>query len=64
MRPGVRSSAPLLRGLITDLDLREAEVEWPGLQEFLFDIPERERPPTFLQLVWLFETWRQRRQAA
>jgi hypothetical protein len=64
MRPGGRSSAPQLRGLITDVDLRDAEVEWPGLQEFLFGIPERERPPTFLQLVWLFESWREHRQAA
>jgi hypothetical protein len=64
MRPGGRSSTPLLRGLITDVDLRAAEVEWPGLQDFLFEIPAAERPPTFLQLVWLFENRQDRRQAA
>jgi hypothetical protein len=63
MRPGGGSSAPQLRGLITDVDLRDAEVEWPGLQEFLFEIPEGARPPTFLQLVWAFESWRERHQA-
>ena len=50
----------LLRGLITEEDLPKAEQEWPGLQEFLSTLPEQERPPTFLELVWRFECWRQR----
>ena len=64
MPSGHTTSAPRLRGLITDADLASAEVEWPGLQEFLGDIPEGDRPPTFLQLVWMFETCRSGRRAA
>ena len=64
MPSGQTSCTPCLRGLITDADLALAEEEWPGLQEFLWDIPVAERPPTFLQLVWLFESCHARRPAA
>ena len=64
MRAVARSSAPCLRGLITDVDLRDAEEEWPGLQDFLREIPADSRPPTFLQLVWLFENWRDQHRSA
>lgn len=64
MRPRQTPTTPLLKGLITDADLPSAEVEWPGLQAFLFALREDERPRTFLQLVWCFERWRQGRLAA
>ena len=48
-------SRPLLRGLITEADLPQAEQEWPGLQEFYLRLPLRDRPVTFLELVWRFE---------
>lgn len=54
----------LLRGLITDADLPKAEEEWPGLLAFLDALPEADRPPTFLELVWRFEAWRQTGLAA
>jgi hypothetical protein len=60
MSPRQTVIPPLLKGLITDIDLPTAEKEWPGLQEFLGAIPEAERPPTFLELIWRFECWRQR----
>ena len=60
MSPRQTVIPPLLKGLITDIDLPTAEKEWPGLQEFLGTIPEGERPPTFLELIWRFECWRQR----
>jgi hypothetical protein len=56
--------APLLRGFVTEADLPQAEKEWPGLQDFLLRIPKRERPATFLELVWRFECWRQSRKRA
>ena len=52
------SNPPSLRGLVTEADLPEAEREWPGLQAFLFGLPSQERPRTFLDLVWRFESWR------
>jgi hypothetical protein len=52
-------TAPRLKGLVTDADLAEAEQLWPGLQAFLFGLPSSERPETFLNLVWRFETARQ-----
>ena len=55
MRPGGLARQPLLKGLITDVDLRAAEVLWPGLSAYLSTIPESDRPPTFLQLIWLYE---------
>ena len=45
-----------LRGLITEADLPAAEAEWPGLQAFLGALPANDRPATFLDLVWRFET--------
>jgi hypothetical protein len=57
MRAGDTRRA-LLRGLVTEADLPEAEHEWPGLQEFLRQIPWHQRPATFLELVWRFELWR------
>jgi hypothetical protein len=60
MSPRQKVIPPLLQGLITDVDLPTAEKEWPGLQAFLCEIPESDRPPTFLELVWRFESWRQR----
>ena len=60
MSPRHNVIPPFLKGLITEADLPTAEQEWPGLQEFLSALPERDRPPTFLQLVWRFECWRQR----
>jgi hypothetical protein len=54
----VTPSPPALRGLITDADLPKAEEEWPGLLSFLGNLPAAERPATFLDLVWRFETWR------
>ena len=48
-----------LRGLITEADLPAAEHEWPGLSVFLSKLPAAERPPTFLELVWRFEAWRE-----
>ena len=53
-----------LKGLITEVDLPHAEEEWPGLQAFMRQLPESDRPPTFLELVWRFECWRQARLAA
>ena len=53
-----------LKGFITDADLPKAEEEWPGLLAFLHALPEADRPPTFLELVWRFEAWRQTRLAA
>jgi hypothetical protein len=47
-----------LKGLVTDVDLPEAEQQWPGLQSFLDRIPAQERPSTFLELMWRFECWR------
>jgi hypothetical protein len=63
MTPRQTGIPPLLKGLITEIDLPSAEQEWPGLQAFLGGIPESERPPTFLELIWRFECWRQRRAA-
>jgi hypothetical protein len=51
--------APLLQGFVTEADLPQAEEEWPGLQKFLERIPFHQRPGTFLELVWRFESWRQ-----
>ena len=53
-----------LRGLITDADLPEAETEWPGLVAFFRALPAQDRPPTFLELVWRFETRHALRHAA
>jgi hypothetical protein len=50
--------APVLQGLVTEADLPEAEREWPGLRAFLFGLPSGERPKTFLDLVWRFESAR------
>jgi hypothetical protein len=47
---------PPLRGLITEADLPAAEREWPGLRAFFAALPVADRPPTFLDLVWRFET--------
>ena len=52
-------TAPRLKGLVTDADLDDAEQLWPGLQAFLFGLPSSDRPETFLNLVWRFETARQ-----
>jgi hypothetical protein len=52
------ASPPSLRGLVTEADLPEAEREWPGLQAFLSGMPCSERPRTFLDLVWRFESAR------
>jgi hypothetical protein len=52
------AGAGCLRGLITDADLPAAELEWPGLRAFFIELPREERPPTFLELVWRFEAWR------
>jgi hypothetical protein len=57
-------NAPALQGLVTEADLPEAEREWPGLQAFLFGMPTGDRPKTFLDLVWRFESWRTAAQAA
>ena len=46
---------PPLRGFVTEQDLPAAEKEWPGLQAFFYSLPVRERPVTFLELVWQFE---------
>jgi hypothetical protein len=56
--PAAPGWTPGLRGLVTDADLPAAELEWPGLRAFFRDLPESDRPPTFLDLVWRFETWR------
>lgn len=65
MRPRTTISAPApLRGLITSADLPRAEAEWPGLSAFFAGLPDDERPPTFLELVWRFESWRSTRLAA
>jgi hypothetical protein len=44
-----------LRGFVTEADLPQAEMEWPGLMTFWRALPEDERPATFLELVWRFE---------
>jgi hypothetical protein len=49
---------PPLRGLITEADLPVAEQEWPGLRAFFAALPATDRPATFLDLVWRFETHR------
>ena len=49
---------PSLRGLITEADLPAAEQEWPGLRAFFQSLPATDRPSTFLDLVWRFETSR------
>jgi hypothetical protein len=56
--------APALQGLITDADLPKAEEEWPGLLTFFRTLPANDRPGTFLDLVWRFETWRSRARCA
>ena len=55
MQPPCPVIAPLLRGFITEADLPQAEQLWPGLQAFLRGLPERDRPATFLELIWRFE---------
>jgi hypothetical protein len=52
-RPDATASS--LKGVITEADLPEAEREWPGLLDFFRRVPPRERPTTFLELVWRFE---------
>jgi hypothetical protein len=52
------ADAPSLRGLVTEADLPAAEREWPGLQAFLFGLPKGQRPRTFLDLVWRFDSQR------
>ena len=56
--PTAPSAVPSLRGLITDADLPQAEMEWPGLRAFFVELPLQQRPATFLDLVWRFEAWR------
>jgi hypothetical protein len=58
-RLAVAGAVLSLRGLITEADLPAAEDEWPGLQAFLSAMPAEQRPPTFLELVWRFEAWRE-----
>jgi hypothetical protein len=53
-----------LKGLVTEAHLAQAEEEWPGLKAFLEGLPPKERPPTFLDLVWRFECSRARRLAS
>ena len=55
---GIAKTAPVLQGLVTEVDLPEAEREWPGLRAFLFGLPTGQRPKTFLDLVWRFESAR------
>jgi hypothetical protein len=45
----------VLRGMVTDADLAQAESEWPGLNDFLDGLPFQQRPATFLELIWRFE---------
>jgi hypothetical protein len=52
------SATAALRGLVTDVDLDQAEQEWPGLNAFFAHLPFAQRPATFLELVWRFECWR------
>jgi hypothetical protein len=47
-----------LRGVVTEVDLPDAEQEWPGLQDFLRRLSPSDRPATFLELIWRFECWR------
>jgi hypothetical protein len=53
----------VLRGLVTDEDLAQAEREWPGLNDFLDGLPFQQRPATFLELIWRFECWRDEGEA-
>jgi hypothetical protein len=41
-----------MSGLVTDLDLDEAEVSFPGIERFYRQL--RSKPATFLNLLWLF----------
>ena len=51
-----------LRGMVTESDLLQAEREWPGLIDYFGHLALAERPPTFLDLVWRFERWRERQR--
>ena len=53
--PSCDPLAPLLKGFITEADLPQAEQLWPGLQKFFLSLPPRDRPATFLELIWRFE---------
>jgi hypothetical protein len=41
-----------MSGLVTDIDLDEADVAFPGIARFYRGL--RCKPPTFLNLLWLF----------
>jgi hypothetical protein len=58
MNPPPKNDAPALQGLVTEADLPAAEREWPGLRAYLFGLPTGQRPKTFLDLVWRFESAR------
>jgi hypothetical protein len=45
----------VLAGMVTTADLPQAEREWPGLQAFFHRLAGKDRPHTFLELVWRFE---------
>ncbi|MEM9490963.1 MAG: hypothetical protein AAGC55_17575 [Myxococcota bacterium] len=42
-----------MQGRITEADLKNAELSFPGISSMYWQLPEK--PPTFLQLVWLYE---------
>ncbi len=64
MNPLPTADAPSLQGLVTEADLPAAEREWPGLRAFLFGLPRTQRPKTFLDLIWRFESARTAAAAA
>lgn len=45
-------------GFITERELGRAEETFPGIERFLESLPDK--PRTFLELVVLFEEWRER----
>jgi hypothetical protein len=51
--------APGVRGRITDKQLPLAEESFPGIGRFYRDLAVK--PATFLQLVWAYEGWLERR---
>lgn len=50
------NSAGGLQGFITERHLDEADQAFPGIRDYYEALPAAERPATFLDLAWQFQT--------